>query len=128
MPKLRSDARFWLNNSHGQTRFVILISAKKGRVKFEKWMLMPPNAPNPAPWAYVATLRSRPIHNPPLVNQLPGAQQLYSAQEVVVTSNAITGSPMILPFLALYDRAPGPTERDITITAPDFRAFVQTIF
>jgi hypothetical protein len=126
--KLRSDAKFWLNNSNGQTRFVILISAKRARVTFENWMLMPPNAPNPAPSAYVAALRSRPVHSPPLVNQPAASQQLYSAQEVVVTPTGMAGAPMILPFRALYDRAPGPNETDITIIAQDFRAFAQTVF
>ncbi|EAW16256.1 uncharacterized protein NFIA_056050 [Aspergillus fischeri NRRL 181] len=126
--KLRSDAKFWLNNSSGQSRFVILINTKRARVTFENWMLMPPNAPNPAPPAYVAALRSRPIHSPPLVNQPAASQQLYSAQEVVVTPTGMTGAPMIFPFRALYDRAPGPNETDITITAQDFRAFVQTVF
>jgi hypothetical protein len=128
MAKLRSSAKFWLNNSNGQTRFVILISASRARVTFEKWMLMPPNAPNPAPPAHVAALRSRPIHTPPLENQPAASKQVYSAQEVVVTPTGMTGAPMILPFQALYDRAPGPNESDITITAQDFRAFVQTIF
>lgn len=128
MAKLRSSAKFWLNNSDGQTRFVILVSASRARVTFEKWMLMPPNAPNPAPPAYVAALRSRPLHSPPLVNQPAASQQLYSAQEVVVTQTWMTGAPMILPFRALYDRAPGPNESDITIIAQDFRAFVQTVF
>ncbi|KAF4214439.1 hypothetical protein CNMCM5878_009249 [Aspergillus fumigatiaffinis] len=128
MAKLRSSAKFWLNNSNGQTRFVILVSASRDRVTFEKWMLMPPNAPNPAPPAYVAALRSRPVHSPPLVNQPAASQQIYSAQEVVVTPTGVTGAPMILPFQALYDRPPGPNESDITITAQDFRAFVQSIF
>ncbi|KAF7125503.1 hypothetical protein CNMCM5793_001742 [Aspergillus hiratsukae] len=110
--KLHSDAKFWFNNSNGQTRFVILISVKRARVTFEKWMLMPPNAPNPAP-----------LQNQPAANQ-----QLYSAQEVVVTPTGVTGAPMILPFRALYDRAPGPNESDITITAQDFRDLVRTIF
>ncbi|GFF30573.1 hypothetical protein IFM51744_01179 [Aspergillus udagawae] len=128
MPKLRSDAKFWFNNSNGQTRIVILISAKRNRVTFEKWMLMPPNAPNPAPPAYVATLRSRPVHRPPLVNQPAANQQLYSAQEVVITPTGMTGAPMILPFRALFDRAPTANETDVTITAQNFREFVQTIF
>jgi hypothetical protein len=128
MAKLRSCAKFWLNNSNGQTRFVILATASTARVTFEKWMLMPSNAPNPAPPAYVAALRSRPVHTPPLINQPAANQQLYSAQEVVVTPTGMTGSPMILPFQALYDRPPGPNESDITITAQDFRAFVQSIF
>jgi hypothetical protein len=128
MAKLRSDAKFWFNNSNGQTRIVILISAKRNRVTFEKWMLMPPNAPNPAPPAYVATLRSRPVHRPPLVNQPAANQQLYSAQEVVITPTGMTGAPMILPFRGLFDRAPTANETDVTITAQNFREFVQTIF
>ncbi|KAL4895672.1 hypothetical protein BDV59DRAFT_172930 [Aspergillus ambiguus] len=128
MPKLRSNAKFWLNNSNGQTRFIILISVKRARVTFEKWMLMPPNAPNPAPHAYIDTLRSRPIHNPPLVNQPAVNQQLYSAQEVVVSPTGMTGAPMVLPFRALYDRAPRPNESNIVITDRDFREFVQTVF
>ncbi|GIK05321.1 hypothetical protein Aspvir_009428 [Aspergillus viridinutans] len=128
MAKLRSDAKFWLNNSNGQTRIIVLVSAKRGRVTFEKWMLMPPNAPNPAPPAYVATLRSRPVHRPPLVNQPAATQQLYSAQEVVVTPTGMTGAPMVLPFRAVYDRAPTANETDIAITAQDFRRFVETIF
>ncbi|PKX95323.1 uncharacterized protein P174DRAFT_367639, partial [Aspergillus novofumigatus IBT 16806] len=50
------------------------------------------------------------------------------AQEVVATPTGMTSAPMILPFQALYDRAPGPNESDITITTQEFRAFVQTIF
>jgi hypothetical protein len=40
----------------------------------------------------------------------------------------MTGAPMILPFRALYDRAPTANETDVTITAQNFREFVQTIF
>ncbi|PKX95322.1 uncharacterized protein P174DRAFT_449770 [Aspergillus novofumigatus IBT 16806] len=49
MAKLRSNAKFWLDNSKWPNQVRHSRRRSKARATFEKWMLMPPNAPNPAP-------------------------------------------------------------------------------
>lgn len=50
---------------------------------------------------------------PPLVAQAAVNQRCFSAQEVTVDRNGVTGAPMVLPFSALFDTAPGPNETDV---------------
>ena len=44
--------------------------------------------------------------------------------------NGVAGAPMVLPFRALFDRDPDPSESktDVAITAQDFREITATVF
>ncbi|KAE8143071.1 hypothetical protein BDV38DRAFT_293515 [Aspergillus pseudotamarii] len=128
--KLQENAKWWFNNSNGRVRFVIvvLISYERSTVLFQKWQLVPPNAPSPMTRHYISWLHQQSRNMPPLSDQPAATQMLYMAQEVTVTPNTVSGAPMVLPFHALMDRAPGANETDISITAQDFRVIASTCF
>ncbi|KAJ5487327.1 hypothetical protein N7530_001627 [Penicillium desertorum] len=64
---------------------------------------------------------------PPLIGQPAQLQQAYCADMVDVTAssiagmpNVVTGAPMVLPFIAIQDRPPGPGEGDIVLGRQEF--------
>lgn len=121
LSQLRADAANWLAISNGNVRIVLVIAIKNSRVDIEQWQLAPAGAPVPLTRAYIASLcRQSPIL-PPLYPQIPASQQPYCAQEIVITPQGVTGVPLVLPFDALYDRAPAPApgETDVLITMAD---------
>ncbi|RHZ67515.1 uncharacterized protein CDV56_108288 [Aspergillus thermomutatus] len=126
--KLQADAKWWFANSLGDVRIVIVIVIGRAYVKFEKWQLVPQNAPRPVTRAYINQLRANPAQHSPTVTQAPPNRYAYSAHEVIVTETTVTDDPMILPFEALYERPPGPTERDFIITSQMFREIVDPVF
>ncbi|KAI2733402.1 hypothetical protein CBS147332_417 [Penicillium roqueforti] len=128
LPRLREDAKRWFIISQGLVRIVILISIKATEVTFEKWQLAPPGAPSPLTRAYLDSLRAQLVNIPPLTNQPTPTQQAYSAQEVYVRRNNVVGAPLCLPFVAVYDRLPGPGERDILLNVNDFLEITRILF
>lgn len=121
--QLRADASKWFKDSSGNVRIVLVIAIWNNRVDIEKWQLAPVGAPVPLTRAYIDSLCSQPSNMPPLLLQLPAVQQPYCAQEIVITPSqvpgrpvTVTGTPLVLPFHALYDRAPGRRQTDIRIT------------
>lgn len=126
-PKLEEDTKWWFNNSNGRVRIVLLVLVRKQKVIFEKWQLVPPDAPANATRLYIASLRQQSLHMPPLGMQAAANQRYYSAQEVTVDGNGVTGAPMFLPFRALFDRDPRPGETDVAITAQDFQEITATV-
>lgn len=128
LSRLRGDAKWWLAASSGNVRIVLIISINRTSVSFEKWQLAPSNALRPLTRAYFNTLRLRGHHMHPLLQQPATIQQAYSAHEVEVTSTRIDGAPMILPFTALYDRHPGPSEVDVVLDPQEFRDITSILF
>jgi hypothetical protein len=57
---------------------------------------------------------------PPLVNQPTVNQATYCAQQVLVTAATVTNAPLVIPFQAMYDRAPSPDEIDVGVSAAAF--------
>lgn len=119
LSQLRADAAKWLADSNGNVRIVLVIAIKDNRVDIEKWQLAPVGAPVPLTRAYIASLCRQPSNVPPLIPQVPASQQPYCAQEIIITPQGITGTPLVLSFDALYDRAPGLGEADVLITLTD---------
>ncbi|KAJ5907813.1 hypothetical protein N7495_000495 [Penicillium taxi] len=118
--QLRGDAAKWFADSHGEVRIVLIISIKAKWIDIEKWQLAPTNSPQPLTEAAVENLCAQTPNIPPLTTQLPLNQQSYCAQEVRVAENGISGTPLILPFEALYDRVPANTiESDVIISEQD---------
>ncbi|KOS36883.1 hypothetical protein ACN38_g12348 [Penicillium nordicum] len=103
---------WWLANSSGEVRIVLVISIskRKDRVFIEVWQLAPPNSPRPLTRAYIQTLCQQSQNVPPLVQQPAVLQQAYCAHEVEISANGVTGAPLTLPFVAVYDRPPAQGE------------------
>lgn len=122
LSQLRQDALWWLSNSSGAVRIVLVISIskRKDRVFIEIWQLAPPNSPRPLTRAYIQTLCQQSPNIPPLVQQQAASQQAYCAHEIEISANGVTGAPLTLPFVAVYDRPPAQGEGDIVLAEQDF--------
>ncbi|KAK1140109.1 hypothetical protein N8T08_010865 [Aspergillus melleus] len=125
--RLEEDAKWWFHNSNGAVRIVVTVKLLSTSVEVRKCQLLPPNAPNPAPRPYVLNLRQQPALMPPFAQQIPANQQIFCLQKVTVTRNTVQGAPIIIPFRALFDRAPMPNERDIRITTADLRYILDAV-
>lgn len=133
LSQLRKDALWWLSNTSGEVRevrivLVISISKRKDKVCVEKWQLAPPTSPRPLTRAYIQTLCQQIPNISPLVQQQAISRQAYCAHEVEVTANGVTGAPLTLPFVAVYDRAPAAGEGDIVFTVQDFLGITSDLF
>lgn len=130
LPRLRADADWWFTNSNGAIRIVLLFSIRKAskRVVVEKWQLAPPGTAAPLTTNAINLLRQQqPTPMPPLVQQ-PAAMQLpYAAQEITIETNQIRGSPLIIPFQALFDRLPQGNEHDIVLGDQDLRSITDSV-
>ncbi|KAJ6187549.1 hypothetical protein N7519_002457 [Penicillium mononematosum] len=120
--QLRQNARKWFADSGGDVRIVVLIHMRHKFVSFEKWQLAPSEASRPLTQSHIDTLCSHTPNIPPLIRQPAQLQQAYCAHQVDITAstaagmpNAVTGAPMVLPFIAIQDRPPGPGEGNIVI-------------
>lgn len=127
LSRLRQDARKWFAHSGGDVRIVTLIHASENIVSFEQWQLAPSTAPRPLTKRYIDTLWAQTPQIPPLTGQPAQLQQVYCVYQVDVTRNfvagmpnVIDGAPMVLPFLAIQDRPPGPGEWGIVIGPQEF--------
>ncbi|CDM36080.1 hypothetical protein DTO013E5_5559 [Penicillium roqueforti] len=125
--RLRQDARKWFADSEGDVRMVVLIIVRKNYVSFEQWQLAPNGAPRPLTRNYIRTLQAQTPNIPPLIRQPARLQQPYCAQSVDITPNPVAGmpnfmdgDPMVLPFVAIQDRPPGPGEGDVVIGLQNF--------
>ncbi|KAJ5297797.1 hypothetical protein PENANT_c012G09850 [Penicillium antarcticum] len=126
--RLREDAEWWFAHSEGDVRFVLIIARKPTVIHFELWQLAPTNSPRPLSRHCIRTLRSQTPSMPPLTRQPAQTQQSYCSQEVTVTPHSVVGAPLVLPFEALFCRAPVFPETDISIPASRFEMFATNIF
>lgn len=107
LQQLRNDARYWLTNSGGETRVVILISINTvaKEVKFERWEDVP---------------RIQPArHNTPLYN--PGMVQSITLEHDV----QYAGPALQIPAAKVYDQPLPPNlgANDFELTAHDLESF-----
>jgi hypothetical protein len=103
--RLRSDAKWWLENSGGDVKIVVLISIKPAdkRLQIEKWELAP-------------SLNQRATR----AHSNPNTQIPSQIQEItIMPNNIVTGSPLVLEFQKIFLRPPVLPESDITFTAAD---------
>ena len=137
LTRLRHDAQWWLTNSGGDVKIVVVISItpKEKRLRVEKWCLLPAAGHRPA-------TRANPNPNSPVptrmqeitITQNPAAQPSTTAQPSSTIqpgpapSYAVTGAPLILEFQNFLLRAPVPPEGDVIFTAADLSRWADYIW
>jgi hypothetical protein len=106
----RSDACWWLEHSRGDVNIVIIISIMpvQSKIHIERWELAP--APPTRP----------PTKAVPNANiQIP-----TKMQEIIITSNAVIGAPLVLAFDKIFLRPAVLPETDITFTGQELSSWV----
>ena len=111
LSQLRMDAKWWLLNSSGKTKLVIIALSSTGPKKLHIEILE--ERPNPNP-------RTR--HAPPTVPQQVNMIDIDQAGLVSPPSGAIT-----IPYNLLFD-VQHPSATDITISTADLRELALNIF
>jgi hypothetical protein len=102
LPRLRNDASWWLSNSDGEVKVVLLIEVDKDheRLNIETWELIFPPDLEP-------TIR----HDPSTPAQVPALTHLVSIgppNDVDTGAPSISGAPLKLDFEKIFLRAPTP--------------------
>jgi hypothetical protein len=119
--RLRSDARWWLNNSQGDVKIVILISVKPAqrKIDFEKWEFSPVPGRRPS---------TRAFPNNPLApqNQLQIPTRIQAI--TINHQNTVTGAPLVLRFQKIFLRPAVPPEADIVFTAQELSGWAANLW
>ena len=113
LTQLRIDAQWWLTNSQGDVRIVVIVFARPEdrTLRLEKWCLTPTS-----------------LRRSPRLNQ--HVQVPTRVQEILITQNppahpggaatyTVAGAPLTLEFQEMLLRTPAPPESDVTFTAAD---------
>ncbi|KAE8383165.1 hypothetical protein BDV26DRAFT_277609 [Aspergillus bertholletiae] len=105
MPRLRNDAAWWISNSGGQVRIVIVIKVTRAtkKVVIEKYIPKQVVLPRTR-----ARARLPPVYAPDLVSTTTVDQGAHPP--------TVGGDRLILEFESVIGRAPMPPERDIELT------------
>jgi hypothetical protein len=117
--KLRMDARWWLANSQGHVKIVLLfkISRATRTIQIEKWEC------RPATLAYVPRSNRPPAQIP---TQIPTID--IDANGVVNGSPLATTPPLVLHFRHLFLRQPVPPEQNVIFTAQNLQRLANNIW
>ena len=103
LERMRVDSRWWLENSLGGVKIVILISISKSerKIHIEQWEML-------------AALNQRitQAHPHPI-------REVTKIHELDIIGGVATGAPLTLDFEKIYRRPPGPGEGNIVYTAQD---------
>jgi hypothetical protein len=118
LARLRVDADWWLTNSNGEVKVVVIISIRRAQksIWIEKWCLQSrtPAAPATRTNASIPTkTQELTITQTPPIPTPPGNVATY----------AVTGAPLILEFEKLLLRVPVLSEGDVIFTAEDLQAW-----
>jgi hypothetical protein len=111
--KLRNDARWWLANSGGLVRIVLIFHINRGSrtILIKKWECTP------------ATI------TPANRSNRPPAQIPTQIQTITIDQNGVAGTlPFVLHFQKLLLRQPIPPEQDVTYTAQDFQSLANDMW
>ncbi|KIX00327.1 uncharacterized protein Z518_10466 [Rhinocladiella mackenziei CBS 650.93] len=128
LARLRHDAGWWLANSEGSVKIVIIISItpEEKRLQVEKWCLSqattqrPTTRAHPNPSPLVPTrMQEITITQNPTSTTNSTAQPGTTIQQSTATSCTVAGAPLILEFEKLLLRAPVPPEDNVILTATD---------
>jgi hypothetical protein len=114
----RKDAHWWLANSQGAVKIVLLINIDKRlrTLRIEKWENRPPPADRP-------TTRQSNEHVPIKIQAID-----INANGAVTGTPAATTPPLVLQFQDLLLRPPVPPEQDLIYTAQDLQELATPIW
>jgi len=117
LSRLRLDVNWWLTESGGDVKTVIIISVKPAKpiLHIEKWELAPGPRPN--------TRAFSTLNNPP-----PPPQILTQMQVITIDPNTVTGAPLVLEFAKIFLRPAIPPESDIEFTAQELLALAAGVW
>lgn len=118
MPRLQADAAWWIANSSGQVKIVLLIKVMKSSKKIEIEKYVP---------AQVTALSTR---------SRTGAQPVFRPHKVAaialnlgINPPTVQGAPLILEFRSVFGRAPNtPLEQDMVFTAAELLEWSRHVF
>ncbi|KAF2194373.1 hypothetical protein K469DRAFT_651654 [Zopfia rhizophila CBS 207.26] len=137
LTRLRHDARWWLTNSRGDVKIVIIISITPAQtmLRVEKWCHSPvPDRPltrgHPSPMTPEPTKMQEITITPNPAAPLNPIDQSDTAAPATVPTTApatapydVTGAPLTLEFENLFLRAPVLPERDVIFTTADLSSW-----
>jgi hypothetical protein len=115
--ELRTDASWWLSNSGGDVKIVLIFSVKvtTRTIHIEKWENVP------------ALVTRRHTRSTPQGTLVP-----TSIQEIDISPNGVQGSPLILHFDKIFLRLPNPhaipAEHDLIFTAQDLQTYATDLW
>jgi len=117
LPQLRTDASWWLRNSGGDVKIVLIFSVKRTTrtIHIEKWENVP-----------------APVTRPHTRLTPPGMLVPTSIQQIDISPNGVQGSPLILHFDRIFLRLPNPNavpaEHDLIFTAQDLQTYATDLW
>jgi len=122
--RLRADACWWLENSHGEVKIVLVLTISKAdrKIKLEQWEM----ATGPNPQAIQ--------DHPDPITQDPTKTGLTRTQKITITaplgSGAVATAPFTLNFkkISLRDPDHAKGEKDIIFSKEDLQAFATHVW
>lgn len=116
LPRLRIDAKWWLMDSSGGVRIVIVISFNPTAEEFflEKWQLGLPSGLD-------ARTRSNPEHREPC------STASTHISRGATTGNFVASSELVIEFAELFLRPPVPPEQDLVFTRDDLARWADVV-
>ncbi|GIJ86344.1 hypothetical protein Asppvi_005231 [Aspergillus pseudoviridinutans] len=114
LPRLRHEARWWLRNSHGEVRMVLVLGIHRQRrtLIIEKWEQQ----------------ERSPIHQRQLPRQPEASLHAHSAQTIEIRPESVSGAPLVLPFEELLERPRQGRETDIVLAEEQLRLCLRWVW
>jgi hypothetical protein len=118
---LRFDAGWWLKQSGGEVKIVIIISIVRAEsmLLIEQWGLTPLTGRGLTLRA-ASTYLNNNNNSPP---QIP-----TKIQEIAIDPNTVTGAPLVLEFEKIFLRPAVPPEGDIRFTGQELAAWAAALW
>jgi hypothetical protein len=117
--KLRNDAQWWLANSQGRVKIVLLFKINRAArtIHIEKWEC------RPATPIYYLRSNQQPAQVPTQIQTVD-----INANGVVIRSPPATTPPLVLHFRNILLRQPVPPEQDVIYTAQNLQSLANSIW
>ncbi|KAF7173838.1 hypothetical protein CNMCM5623_006051 [Aspergillus felis] len=114
LPRLREEARWWLRNSQGEVRVVLVLGIHRQRrtLIIEKWEQQERSL----------------THQRQLPRQPEASPQAYAAQTIEISSESVSGTPLVLHFEELLERPRQGREADIVVGEEQLRVCMRWVW